>query len=161
MASEAPASAPVITPEQLLKHWQGHRALTRRVIEAFPEDQLFSFTLGGMRSFGDLAWEFIQMALPTIRGTVTGAWTSPEAEKPTSKAEILRLWDADTPEIDRFWGQLSRQRFQETDTAFGQWTMPVYDLLLYIIDNEVHHRGQGYVYLRAVGIEPPAFWERG
>jgi uncharacterized damage-inducible protein DinB len=24
----------------------------------------------------------------------------------------------------------------------------------------VHHRGQGYVYLRALGIEPPPFWER-
>jgi uncharacterized damage-inducible protein DinB len=160
MASEAPASAPVITPEELLKHWQGHRALTRRVIDAFPEEQLFSFSLGGMRTFGDLAWEFIQMALPTIRGVVTGAWTAPEAEKPT-KAEILRLWDADTAEIDRFWGQLDPQRFHETDTAFGQWTMTVYDLLLYVIDNEIHHRGQGYVYLRALGIEPPAFWERG
>jgi uncharacterized damage-inducible protein DinB len=28
------------------------------------------------------------------------------------------------------------------------------------IDNEVHHRGQGYVYLRALGVEPPPFWER-
>ena len=28
------------------------------------------------------------------------------------------------------------------------------------IDNETHHRGQGYVYLRALGIEPPQFWER-
>lgn len=25
----------VISPENLLKHWQGHRKLTRRVIEAF------------------------------------------------------------------------------------------------------------------------------
>ena len=37
----------------------------------------------------------------------------------------------------------------------------IYGLLLYWIDNEIHHRGQGYVYLRALGIEPPAFWERG
>lgn len=32
--------------------------------------------------------------------------------------------------------------------------------LLYMIDNEVHHRAQGFVYLRALGIEPPAFYER-
>jgi uncharacterized damage-inducible protein DinB len=38
--------------------------------------------------------------------------------------------------------------------------MPLHDLLLYCIDNEIHHRGQGYVYLRALGIEPPPFWER-
>jgi uncharacterized damage-inducible protein DinB len=24
----------------------------------------------------------------------------------------------------------------------------------------VHHRGQGYVYLRALGIEPPPFYDR-
>jgi len=51
-------------------------------------------------------------------------------------------------------------RFQEVDTAFGQWKMPIWDLLLYIRDNEIHHRGQGYVYLRSLGIEPPHFWER-
>ena len=33
-------------------------------------------------------------------------------------------------------------------------------LLLYWIDNEVHHRGQAYVYLRALGIEPPPFYDR-
>ncbi|MGB4400232.1 MAG: DinB family protein [Daejeonella sp.] len=26
-------------------------------------------------------------------------------------------------------------------------------------DNETHHRAQAYVYLRALGIEPPAFWD--
>jgi hypothetical protein len=36
----------VITPEALLEHWQGHRRLTRRLIDAFPEDQLFSFSVG-------------------------------------------------------------------------------------------------------------------
>jgi uncharacterized damage-inducible protein DinB len=32
---------------------------------------------------------------------------------------------------------------------------------LYVIDNEIHHRAQGYVYLRAMGIAPPPFYERG
>jgi hypothetical protein len=31
----------VVTADTLLKNWQGHRRLTRRVIEAFPEDKLF------------------------------------------------------------------------------------------------------------------------
>jgi uncharacterized damage-inducible protein DinB len=45
-------------------------------------------------------------------------------------------------------------------TAFGQYTGALHDLILYVIDNEIHHRGQGYVYLRALGIEPPPFYER-
>jgi uncharacterized damage-inducible protein DinB len=32
--------------------------------------------------------------------------------------------------------------------------------LLYVVDNEIHHRAQGYVYLRALGIEPPLFHVR-
>lgn len=161
MTSENTTSAVVITPEQLREHWQGHRTLTRRVIDAFPDDQLFTFTVGGMRPFSALAMEFLGMAVPTVRGIVTGEWSGYEEPKPTTKAEILRQWDDSTAEIDRLWAQIPAHRFQETDTAFGQYTMPVHGLIHYVIDNEVHHRGQGYVYLRALGIEPPPFWERG
>ena len=58
--------------------------------------------------------------------------------------------------------KLSRppQRFSEVDKAFGQWKAPGFATIQYAIDNEIHHRGQGYVYLRALGIEPPPFRER-
>ena len=59
------------------------------------------------------------------------------------------------------WPQIPPGRFQETLTAFGQYPGVLHDLILYVIDNEIHHRGQGYVYLRALGIEPPPFYERG
>lgn len=147
------------TPTEMLQHWQGHRRLSRRMIEAFPEDQLFSFSLGGMRSYGELALEMLSMGAPTIRGIVSGEWgyAPPTAD---SREGLLRLWDDSTEEIDRFWKQIPAERFHETVTLFGQYTGVMYDLLLYVIDNEVHHRGQGYVYLRALGVEPPPFHER-
>jgi len=156
-------SAPglVISPEQFLKHWQGHRTLTRRVIAAFPDDKLFTYTSGGMRPFSALAMEFLGMGAPTLHGVITGEWKSYASPTATTKADILRMWDEATAEIDTLWPTIPPQRFQEVDTAFGQWKMPMYDLLLYIVDNEIHHRGQGYVYLRELGIEPPPFWERG
>jgi uncharacterized damage-inducible protein DinB len=67
MSATTAPSAGIIPISAFLAHWQGHRRLTRRVIELFPEDA---------------------------------------------------------------------------------------------IDNEIHHRGQGYVYLRALGIEPPGFYDR-
>jgi uncharacterized damage-inducible protein DinB len=82
------------------------------------------------------------------------------AREALPKQEILRLWDKSTGEISSFWAQIPPERFQETMTAFGQYPGLVYDLLLYVIDNEIHHRGQGYVYLRALGVEPPPFYER-
>lgn len=154
-------SSPVITSEQLLKHWQGHRSLTRRVIEAFPEKDLFNYSIGGMRTFSQLVLEFVGMATPTLIGITTRKW--PEGgttEAPTTKGEMLQLWDKTTSEIDRLWPEIPPDRFQETDKAFGQWEMPVYGLISYIIDNEIHHRGQGYVYLRSLGVEPPPFYVR-
>jgi uncharacterized damage-inducible protein DinB len=151
-------SPAVITPEAMLRHWQGHRRLTRRVVEAFPEDQLFTFSLGAMRPFGALAMEMISMAAPFVRGVVTGDW-KPVTREPRARADMLRLWDEGTEEINRLWPQIV-PRFQERVKVFGQYDGRVYEHLLYIIDNEVHHRGQGYVYLRALGIEPPPFYER-
>jgi uncharacterized damage-inducible protein DinB len=154
-------AAPIMTSQQFLEHWQGHRALTRRVIDAFPDDKLFTYSVGSMRPFSALAMEFIGMAVPTLNGVITGKWTEYASAKATTMAELLRMWDDATAEINTLWPRIPAARFQEVDTAFGQWTMPVYELLLYVRDNEIHHRGQGYVYLRSLGIEPPHFWERG
>ncbi len=153
-------SLPVVTPEQLLHHWQGHRGLTRRVIDAFPESDLFNYSIGGMRTFAQLSMEFMQMAVPTLQGVISGEWPSAKPEPPTTKAGLLEVWDSDTEEINRLWPTIPAGRFQETDTAFGQWTMPIHALLFYVIDNEIHHRGQGFVYLRSLGIEPPPFYDR-
>jgi uncharacterized damage-inducible protein DinB len=151
----------VLTPEQFLEHWQGHRALTRRVIDAFPEDKLHTYSIGGMRTFAVLAMEFLGMAVPTLRGVISKEWKSYEHKEAKTKADILQLWDEATAEINELWPTIPAGRFQEIDTAFGQWKMPIHALLHYIMDNEIHHRGQGYVYLRSLGIEPPPFYERG
>jgi uncharacterized damage-inducible protein DinB len=156
----AAESTPFITPSALLKHWQGHRRVTRRVIDAFPENQLFSFSVGGMRPFGVLTMEMLTMAVPMVRGVVTGEWTAPGNRDPRPKQEVLRLWDETTEQLNALWPKIPPQRFLETLTAFGQYTGPAHDLILYVIDNEIHHRGQGYVYLRALGIEPPAVYDR-
>ena len=62
--------------------------------------------------------------------------------------------------MNALWPQIPAARFSETITAFGEYTGVLHVLVLYVIDNEIHHRGQGYVYLRALGIEPPPFYER-
>ncbi|HEY1303865.1 MAG TPA: DinB family protein [Vicinamibacterales bacterium] len=149
-----------VSAEALLNHWQGHRRLTRRVIDAFPDDKLFTLSVGGMRPFGALALEMITMAVPMVQGALTGDWSSSSNRDPRPKQDVLRLWDENTEQLNVLWPQIPSQRFQETLTAFGQYPGVLHDLILYAIDNEIHHRGQGYVYLRALGIEPPPFYER-
>lgn len=150
----------VLTTDALLKNWQGHRRLTRKTIEAFPEDKLFQFSLGGMRPFAEMAWEFIVMAVPIVEGVATGKWEEYKGAKPGTKSELLRLWDAQTVELDKKFPNIPQHRFNEVEKAFGKWEASGLATIQYAIDNEIHHRGQGYVYLRALGIQPPPFWER-
>ncbi|MDX6180793.1 DinB family protein [Flavobacterium sp. Fl-77] len=155
-------AAQVITPEDLLKHWQGHRNLTRRLIELFPEKDFFEFSIGGMRPFSQLVDELLAIAGPGLKGIVSRE-VQPYTESPEKlifKAQYLQKWDEATAQINELWEKLSIEDFNETFNLFGQYEFPVIQNILYFIDNEVHHRGQAYVYLRALGIEPPFFWER-
>jgi uncharacterized damage-inducible protein DinB len=79
---------------------------------------------------------------------------------PSTREALLREWDETTDLINTLWPRIPPERFREVDTAFGMYEGVIYGLLLYWIDNEIHHRGQGYVYLRALGVEPPAFYDR-
>lgn len=152
----------VITASELLEHWQGHRSLTRRVIEAFPEKEFFNYTIGGMRTFADITMELLGIAGPGIKEIATGktAELREHFDHGNSKVKILQLWDEATEIINKYWADVKPERFHETIKAFGQYEGKVYSSIFYFIDNEIHHRGQGYVYLRSLGIEPPAFWER-
>jgi uncharacterized damage-inducible protein DinB len=154
------AGSTFISTDALLIHWQGHRRLTRRTIEAFPDDKLFTFSVGGMRPFGALARELLSIAVPMVQGAVAGNWDTSFSGDAMPKAELLKHWDEATEELNRLWPQVPPERFAETMTAFGQYKDVLHNLILYAIDNEVHHRGQGTVYLRVLGIEPPAFYDR-
>lgn len=163
MTADTPA-AYVFSADAFLDHWQGHRRLTRRVIEAFPDDALFTHAIGGMRPFAALVLEMIGMARHGVEGVATGVWPDVTAvhggAQVTTKADLLRLWDEATAAIETWWPRIAPGRFQEVDKAFGLYEGPNYGTLAYFVDNEIHHRGQGYVYLRSLGIEPPGFYDR-
>jgi uncharacterized damage-inducible protein DinB len=152
----------VITPNELLKHWQGHRSLTRKVIEAFPEKEFFTHRIGGMRTFADMTMELLGIAGPGIREIATGkqAELNEQFDHGNCKEVILQQWDEATDVINIFWAEIPKKRFHESIKIFGRYEGTVISSIFYFIDNEIHHRGQGYVYLRSLGIEPPAFWDR-
>jgi uncharacterized damage-inducible protein DinB len=152
----------VVSTGELLEHWQGHRRLTRKVIEAFPEKELFSHRIGGMRTFADMVSELLSIAGPGIEEIVTGKTGSFDESNDWggSKQKMLQQWDKTTVIINRYWEELNADKFRQAIKLFGQYDGTVLSSIQYFVDNEIHHRGQGYVYLRSLGVEPPAFWER-
>jgi len=160
--STTTATAAVISKADLLAHWQGHRALTRRTIEKFPEPELFELSIGGMRTFAQMVMELLAIGAPGLQEIATGKTEklNEHFEGITTKAQLLELWDKNTGLIDEAWAQISLERFQDEVMTFGQYKGTVISSILYFIDNEIHHRGEGFVYLRSLGVEPPYFWER-
>ena len=156
--TQAVDSPVILSPAQFLAHWQGHRRLTRQMILAFPEDQLFSFSVGGMRPFGMLAWEMQQVSDFTLTGMLTCNWAMPDWSigTPQDRAELLKAWDALTARIDRELPGVDVAFFSRMH-ALPWGEMSGWQAAVYTIDNEIHHRGQGYVYLRALETEPPEF----
>jgi uncharacterized damage-inducible protein DinB len=163
MSGPASPSVPALTSELLLRHWLGHRRLTRRTIVAFPEPALFEHHAPGMRSFGAIVHELNAFLPPVLVGAADGVWAWPDAyasSAPTSKAELLAAFDAATDDLARDLPRISAERFVAVDQPIGSRQEPVVFTLLYFLDNEIHHRAQGFVYLRELGIEPPAFYQR-
>ena len=149
----------LLTPEALLTNFKDVRALTRKVIEAFPEKDLFELSIANLRPFSGMVEEFLMITnyifTETLHEKHTPFYT--EGEFPTTKEGVLALWDKVTEIIEREWKEIgdftqSLTIYQMTFT-FAQW-------ILYAIENESHHRGQGYTYLRALHIDPPFFWGR-
>jgi uncharacterized damage-inducible protein DinB len=63
-------------------------------------------------------------------------------------------WDMADREFEKLTdGQLSAM----VPTPFGQ-PFPGFMLLTITYDEHIHHRGQLYAFLRAMGIEPPFLW---
>lgn len=153
-----------ITTGELLDHWQGHRKLTRQVIEAFPENAFFTFNIGGMRPFSEMIIELIGITSEGLRGLLIDDWESLQVtsnwEWPAEKAGMLQLWDEVTSQLNSQWPKIPQSRFHETIVTFGEYRSSAHTAILYWVDNEIHHRGQAYVYLRALGVKPPGFWER-
>jgi uncharacterized damage-inducible protein DinB len=128
-------AAQVITPEDLLKHWQGHRTLTRRVIELFPEKDFFEFSIGDMRPFSKITDELLAIGAPALKGIVNRE-IQPYAEgteKLIFKAQYLEKWDEATAEINQYWEKLTIEDFNETFKLFGQYEFPIIQNILYFM----------------------------
>lgn len=154
----------MFSKEAWLDIWEGNRRLTIRTVEAFPDDQLFHFKPAEpLRPFGEMVIEIINLERVFIRGIAQGQWTfdNPFGEVKT-KADLLAACESVRIETRTRWGDISEERLKtvEDDPLFGGPPQSHFDRLFYALENEIHHRGQGYIYLRLLGITPPAFYER-
>lgn len=148
----------------LLEMFEGNRRLTLRVIEAFPEEALFQYRpVAVLRPFAEMVKEILDIEFDYMKGIALGEWSFGRvAQEANTKADLLATCHRVRERTRELWPRLTVDRLLqvEPDPLFGGPPQSHFERLVYALENEIHHRGQGYVYLRLLGIEPPAFYER-
>ena len=153
----------LLTPQSLLALLESNRRLTVRVVEAFPEDALFRFSPAPpLRPFAEMVQEVLEMEEGYVRGIATREWTFSPKRVFTTKQELLDACAAVRQQTLQLWPRITAERLaaEETDPFWGAEPQPNLSRLIYTLENEIHHRGQGYTYLRILGIQPPPFYVR-
>ena len=83
----------LLTPDALLTNFKDVRTLTRKVIEAFPEKDLFEFSIANLRPFSGMVEEFLMITNYIFTETLHKKHTSfyTEGLFPTTKEGVLAL----------------------------------------------------------------------
>ncbi len=155
--------ADLLTPSKLLEIMEGNRRLTVRTLELFPEPELFTYAPPGMRPAADLFKEILGTTLDNVRGFATGEWQFTfRGKEASTKQALLAAYEEVRLETRELWEHVTAERLTAVeDDGWGYAPpMPNIDRITYCLENEIHHRGQCYVYLRQLGTEPPAFYVR-
>ncbi|WP_221090258.1 DinB family protein [Deinococcus aquaedulcis] len=146
----------------LAAHWLGHHHLTARTLLAYPDEALFTFSSAPpLRPFGAMVWEVHGQTGYVLDGLRTGTWGEPHWPEPADQdpAALRAAWAAQSARLARELPAVPEARYLDMQrTGWGE--LSGLGAALGAIDNQVHHRAQGYVYLRALGLEPPDFWNR-
>ena len=137
-----------------------------RAIAALPEDKLDSHPIPNMRTPKELVVHTYDMCIKTLaESVVRGEVIDTEAEekaiaaKLRTKADLLRFANECWTAADKAVATVTdAQLAAEVKTPWGK-NFPGAMIFGITHDEFLHHRGQLYAYLRALGVEPPMVWD--
>lgn len=140
----------------ILRYWQNVRKLTLRLFDLFPEDKFDFRPVETVRSVAEQFDHILVVELFTRIGIVTGEWNRARFSSERDKSRSV-LRDKLFKEHQKTIGLLRllpEGRFMQVyETPFGRLTGET--AVFEAIDEEIHHRGNLYTYLRLLGTEPP------
>jgi uncharacterized damage-inducible protein DinB len=140
----------------IIKYWRNVRALTLNVLERFPDDQMPFRPAVRVRSVAEQFDHILAVELYFRKSLSENTW----GPVPTpglgisNKGELREKLTREHEETSRMLHMLPKSVFEGFhQTKFGRLTG---EGAIYVcIDEEIHHRGNLYIYLRLLGIEPP------
>ena len=141
--------------------------VTLRVIEALPSDSIDTRPIRDMRTPKELVTHMAEAMRAIAVGMTKGSIEDFEKREPevcaslTTREDLVRAMHSAWSEANAAVQSLTEaQAAGKVETPWN-FTPPGWMCAQIIFDEHLHHRGQLYVYLRALGVEPPNMWDFG
>jgi uncharacterized damage-inducible protein DinB len=147
--------------DSFLSYFESIRKRTLRVVRAMPEDKFEWRHREGVFSMGDLARHVAAVERWTFAENVLGKPSRYQGcgvefgEGPENAIAFMDKMHAETVEILK---PLTPEDLARNGTTPQGTPAPAGALLRAMIEHEVHHRGEMYVYLALAGVERPPLY---
>jgi uncharacterized damage-inducible protein DinB len=146
--------------------WEEQRlvtGITLRATQAVPADKIDTRPIKEMRTPKELVCHMAATMRATAVGVTVGKFTLDESlEKCVgirTRDDLLRAMSDAWKTADKAVQSLTdAQAVANVETPWG-FSPPGWVCVQIIFDEHLHHRGQLYAFLRALGVEPPFMWD--
>lgn len=132
-----------------------HLGTTRRLVDQFPEDKINFRPVPEVRTAAEIAGHIYNFLTEATETVLAGKHIPREPPAFQSKAELLAYMDSQLEKAYANLTKITEQQVGATITAYGT-EFPGWQMLGFVYDELLHHRGQLTVYLRLLSI-PPIF----
>ena len=144
--------------------WENESALTLKLLKAYPQDKTDLKPHPTCRSAKDLAWTFVFEGVGGAQA-VQGEMKFPPPNMPAMPA----TWQGMIGEVEKALKMMS-DKVKKVDDAQLNTTVKFMtgpkkmsdrrrmDVLWYLLNDQIHHRGQFSVYLRMAGAKVPSIY---
>lgn len=155
------AGMEIHTIEAFLQYWASIRRRTSRIVRAIPPEHLEWTYREGKFTLGDLVRHLAALERFMFAENVLGRpsrYPGHGPELASGHVAVLEYFDrmhAETVEILR---SLPDERLAEICETPGGARLAVWKWLRAMIEHEVHHRGQIYLYLGLLDVETPPLY---
>ena len=151
----------ILTIQPFLEYFNGIRARTLRVVERIPPEHLEWTHAAGRFTFGDL----IRHIGATERYMFAENVRGEPSRYPGHGRELADGWEAVKSFLERMhaesveiFGALSEEDLRRKCSTPGGTSITTWKWLRAMIEHEVHHRGQIYLMLGALGVSAPPLY---
>jgi uncharacterized damage-inducible protein DinB len=142
------------------EHLARFRQVTLQALQRTPQEKLSWAPAPGLMTFAGQYAHLAKIEQLYVRGLSVNVWAaaSNELTGPSTITELRQMLDVSRSATEQWLSQLQPTRLDEIVTVPWlpvKWSMRSW--LWYLVEHELHHKGQISLYLHLCGIEAPFF----